>query len=319
MPPTIQEILNATTSYLEKKGVESPRLDAELLLGNGLGLSRVSLYVQFDRPLLETELNTIRPLVQRRANREPLAYILGEKEFYSLNFQVSPEVLIPRPETEELVEKGIEHLVDVCESVGAGEKNSPREIFSPAPTRDGTTTKPPYLLDLATGSGCILISLLKNIPTARGIGVDVSPRALDVARDNAKKIGVEERVEWIEHDLEKSWPKELTGPFDLITANLPYVAAAEWNTLEPEVRDFEPRGALVPGTEKNARGIEAFEWVLPQLPSRLTKGGMALLEIGMDQGDSLLSLVEKLAPSLLPKILPDLSQRPRILRLEHRS
>jgi release factor glutamine methyltransferase len=307
MPQTLQEILNATIIFLEKKGVESPRLDAELLLGKGLGLSRVSLYVQFDRPLLEEELNTIRPLVQRRGNREPLAYILGEKEFYSLKFKVTPDVLIPRPETEELVEMGVEHFKAICESVGA------IPTWLPAPT------KIPNILDLATGTGCILISLLKNIPTARGVGVELNFRALEVARTNAKNLGVEERVNWVGHDLQKPWPSELKGPFDLITANPPYVSEEEWKELEPEVRDHEPREALVPGTHASARGIEAFEWVLPKIPSRLDKGGIALLEMGIDQGETLLQMAQKLTPALQPKILLDLSKHPRFLRLTHRS
>jgi release factor glutamine methyltransferase len=283
---TIAKILDWAAGYFSEKGIDSPRLDAELLLGRALDLERVQLYVQFDRPLEEAELAGFKALVRRRASREPLAYILGTKEFYSLAFQVTPAVLIPRPETEELVERGLRHLKQYSSSN-------------------------PSVLDLATGSGCILISILKNFPAARGMGVDVSAAALELARQNAVAHGLADRISWIPQDLHQTWPSELQGPFALITANLPYVSEGEYSNLEPELRDHEPRIALVPGPT----GTEAFAWVLPQLAARLLPGGLALLEMGMEQGEPLLRLAQDLCPGLQAKIHQDLAGRNRFLAL----
>lgn len=282
----IKKILDWSTDYFQKKGVDAPRLNAELLLGRALRLARVQLYVQFDRPLTEAELAEFKALVQRRAGREPLAYILGEREFYSLPFLVTPATLIPRPETEELVERGLAYLKEKAVTQSR-------------------------LLDVATGSGCLLIALLKNLPEARGVGFDISPAALEVAHRNAETLGVAERSEWQLHDLHQAWPDWARGPFDLITANLPYVAEAEWQGLEPEVRDHEPKTALVPGPS----GREAFAALLPQIPSRLAPEGIALLEIGMDQGPELLEMAGKICTELRAQVHLDLSGRPRILGL----
>ncbi|MFO1463095.1 MAG: peptide chain release factor N(5)-glutamine methyltransferase [bacterium] len=282
----IKKILDWSTEFFQKKGVDAPRLNAELLLGRALGLGRVQLYVQFDRPLNEAELAAFKTLVQRRAAREPLAYILGEREFFSLRFEVTPATLIPRPETEELVERGLAFLQE-------------RQI---AASR---------ILDVATGSGCILISLLHALPTARGLGFDVSPAALEVARRNAAAHGVAARAEFQFHDLCQPWPEWAQGPFDLICANLPYVSESEWQGLAPEVRDHEPKAALVPGPE----GLEHFAALLPQIPPRLAPEGLALLEIGMEQGPALLAMAQRFCTELQARVLPDLSGRPRRLEL----
>lgn len=282
----IQNLIQWTSDYLKEKGISSPRLDAELLLAQVLQLERIQLYTQFDRPLQEMELQSFKALLKRRAGREPLAYILGEKEFYSLGLQVNPSVLIPRPETEALVEMGLSHL--------------------------GNHGPPPWrLLDLATGTGCVLLALLKLLPEARGIGADISPGALEVAAENARRFHLEDRVRWIPQDLAQGWDAELAGPFDLITANLPYVPAAEFAGLEPEIRDYEPREALVPGPG----GLEAFAWVLPKLASRLKPGGLALLEFGAGQEEKLGTLCRTLTPELSVGIHRDLAGRPRVLAL----
>ncbi|MCE9625521.1 MAG: peptide chain release factor N(5)-glutamine methyltransferase [Deltaproteobacteria bacterium] len=283
---TIKKILDWSTDYFQKKGVDAPRLNAELLLGKILGLGRVQLYVQFDRPLNDAELSAFKSLVQRRAAREPLAYILGEREFFSLRFEVSSATLIPRPETEELVERGLHHLKALA-------------------------LEAPAILDIATGSGCILISLLAQMPSAQGTAFDLQTEALAIAQRNAAALGVAERSSWFEQDLHRPWPEWATGPFDLITANLPYVPAADWEVLEPEVRDHEPKLALVPGLS----GLEAFEAVLPQISPRLSERGLALLEIGMDQGNILLEMSHQIAGDLEARVHPDLSGRPRFLEL----
>jgi release factor glutamine methyltransferase len=262
-------------------------LDAELLLAKVMEFSRVQLYTQFDQPLRENELERFKTLLKRRASREPLAYILGEREFFSLNFKVTSEVLIPRPETEEIVERGLDFL-----------------------KRQGL--QEPRILDLGTGSGCLLIALLKNYPSAYGIGVDQSAKALRVARENAERHGVASRITWLQMDLRGSWKeKDLGDPFDLITGNLPYVSEGDYVELPPELREFEPKGALVPGPT----GVEAFGWVLSHLEEKLLFGGWALLEMGADQGGELLAMVKKICPEWKAEILKDLSGRDRILKL----
>jgi len=280
---TIQKILEWATKYFQEKGIGSPRLDAELLLSRALDLDRVQLYVQYDRPLEEAELKGFKALVQRRAAREPLPYILGQKEFFMLNFEVNASVLIPRPETEELVTIGLAYL----QAQGRAE---------------------PSILDLASGSGCIPIALLKNLPNARAVGAEISAPALEVARRNAARHGVENRVRWVEADLSRPWP-ELDGPFDLITANLPYVSAENWVQTQPEIQQHEPQIALTAGPG----GLQAFRWVFPHLPGLLRPRGMAICEMAMDQGEALQELAAKLCPELSREILTDHSGRPRFV------
>lgn len=283
---TLRTTLNWASDYFSQKQLASPRLDAELLLAEALQLSRVQLYMDFDRPLNTNELAHFKSLIQRRASREPVAYILGRKEFYSLNFQVNSAVLIPRPETEELVEAALQHLK----------------------ARNLESAK---ILDLATGSGCILISILKNFENAQGLGVDISESALTVAKGNAVLHQVDLHANWIQHDLSLGWPAEVKGPFDLITANLPYVSEADWQELEPELKNFEPRAALVPGPH----GDESFFWILPFLENYLKPGGMALLEIGCDQGKTLLEQAVRHCKESRCDLLLDLSNRERFLRI----
>ncbi len=283
---TITKLLDWAAGYFSQKGIDAPRLDAELLLAKVLGLPRIQLYVQFDRLLAEEELSDFKALLQRRAQREPLTYILGEKEFYSLPFKITPSVLIPRPETEGIVEVGLVHLSTLN-----------------VPT--------PRILDLATGSGCILISLLKNFPSARGIGVDLSHAALEIAALNAKILGVAESLQWFQHDLSQVWPESLRGPFDLMTANLPYVSETEYLQLQPEIQNYEPRDALVPGPT----GLEAFEWVLPQVPLRLAPRGLALLEVGFNQGEALLQVARQCLKDFQVEVQKDLAGQDRYLYL----
>jgi release factor glutamine methyltransferase len=175
--------------------------------------------------------------------------------------------------------------------------------------RDATE---PHLLDLATGSGCLLLALLKNHPAASGIGVDLSAGALETAARNARRHGLEGRVQWLPMDLREPWPSALAGPFDLITANLPYVSEAEYPHLEPELKSYEPRAALVAGP----LGTEAFHWVLPNLSQRLQPGGLALLELGSDQGEELRQLAQRHCPELAVELARDLSGRDRVLSLK---
>lgn len=283
---TMARLVPWAADYLAGKGVDSPRLDAELLISHVLGLKRIELYTQWDRPISPEELQAFKPLLQRRAAREPLAYILGTKEFYSLPILVGPATLIPRPESEQLVELGLQAL---------GEKSVPARI-----------------LDLGTGSGCLLAALLKNSAMAQGLGVDLREDTLQVARQNLESLGLGERSRLFSWDLSRDWPEELAGPFDLIVANLPYISEAELAGLSPEIRDHEPRTALSPGSS----GLEAFEWVLPRLPGRLAPGSWAFFELGCDQGEHLRKLVEASLPGWFRQIHRDLQGLDRVLALQ---
>ena len=209
---TLAEVLRGATDYLAGRGVPSPRVDAELLLAHALGLERIELYTQHDRPLTEAERAAARELVARRGAREPLAYVLGDWDFHRLTLKTDPRALVPRPETEVLVERCLELLDGVPE---------------------------PRVLDVGTGTGAIALALKSERPDADVVATDASPDALALARENAAALGLE--VEFVETDLAAG----VDGPFTLVVSNPPYVLAAELDALEPEVRDWEPRAALV--------------------------------------------------------------------------
>jgi release factor glutamine methyltransferase len=243
---TVLKILQWTAGYLKDKGVDNGRLDAELLLSEVLQLDRVGLYLNYDRPLQAEELAAYRQLVGRRSRREPLQYILGRAEFWSLPFRVGPAVLIPRPDTEVLVEEALRRV-----------------------RADGT------ILDVGTGSGAVAIALASELPAARLVGIDVSEVALQVATENARHNGVAERVDLLRIDL-ACLP---AGPFDLIVANPPYIPAAEMAGLMPEVRDHEPVLALAGGDD----GLDCYRLLAGQAATRLQPGGWLLVEVGIGQ------------------------------------
>jgi release factor glutamine methyltransferase len=209
---TIAEALRAGSGFLERKGVDSPRLDAELLLGKALGLSRLELYTRHDRVLTADEEAAARGLLERRGRREPLAYVLGEWGFRRLTLATDARALVPRPETEIVVERALALLEGVDE---------------------------PRVVDVGTGSGAIALAIAQERPGARVTATDVSADALALARENAERLGLE--VELVETSLLDG----LAGPFELVVSNPPYVLVAEAETLQPEVRDWEPRGAVV--------------------------------------------------------------------------
>lgn len=243
---TVLRILQWTTEYFTAKEIESARLDAELLLAATLGLDRVGLYVNFERPLDPDELSAFRERVQRRARREPVQYILGETEFWSLVFQVSPAVLVPRGDTEILVEEALLRI-------GNGVR----------------------ILDVGTGSGAIAVALAHERPEVVVTALDSSLPALDVARGNALRNGVAERVVLMAGELAALPP----GPFDMVVSNPPYIPAGEWQSLMPEVRDFEPRMALDGGVD----GLEAYRHLARQAGRILAPGGWLLVEVGLGQ------------------------------------
>jgi len=251
---TLLRLLRWSTEYFAGKGVGNPRLDAELLLAHCLDLDRVGLYLNFDRPLSAAELDRIRPLIKRRGQREPLQYLIGRTEFWSLEFEVSPAVLIPRADTEILVEEAL-----------------------------ARADEPGLLLDVGTGSGAIAISLATELPHWRIEGLDISVAALEVAKRNAVRHSVLDRVNLLEGDL-ADLPQQ---QYDLIVSNPPYIAAAEWDELMPEVRCFEPQGALLAADEE---GIDCYRKLATQAPSRLKMGGWLLVEIGCRQAGAVQKL-----------------------------
>jgi release factor glutamine methyltransferase len=246
---TIGRLLTWTAEHLKKHGSESPRLEAEVLLAHARGCRRIELYTSFEE-LASEELRTrFRDLIRRRAEGSPVAYLVGHREFYSLDFRVNSAVLIPRPETELLVVM----LLDLIKARGKG-----------------ATLE---LADVGTGSGVIAVAVARHAPAVRVTAFDVSAAALDVARDNAQRLGVADRVTFIESDLLAASPAD--KPYDFIASNPPYVTSAEWAALSPEVREHEPRLALDGGTS----GTEVIERLIPQAAERLRVGGSLLLEI----------------------------------------
>ena len=243
---TVLKLLRWTADYFAGRGIDSPRLDAELLLADALGLDRVGLYLNFERPLLAGELANFREKVKRRADREPLAYILGHTEFWSLPLTVTPDVLIPRPDTELLVEQAL--------ALGG---------------------EGPRALDVGTGSGALAIALAHERPQWTITAIDISPAALAVAMENARGNGVAERITFVATDLAKL----PAGPFDLIVANPPYIPHGELATLMPEVRDYEPHLALDGGKD----GFDAYRALARQAGGVLAPGGWLLVEVGHDQ------------------------------------
>lgn len=252
------KILNWTKQYFADKGVENPRLDAEILLCAVLKCQRINLYVDFERPLSEDELATFKGYVLRRAKHEPIAYILGEKAFMRNTFKVTPDTLIPRPETELLVES----LVKAAEHVGGEVKT----------------------LDIGTGSGAIVVSLLDYLPKAMGAGVDISVGALTVARENAISIGVDKRCGFVRSDVFSNVPKDKR--FDIIVSNPPYIPAADIAGLDADVQQ-EPKSALDGGVD----GLDFYRRITKEAPAFFKDGdGLLAFEIGIGQSGAVAEL-----------------------------
>lgn len=274
---TVLEIIKKTTDFFAGKGIESPRLNAELLVGHALGLKRMQLYLQFERPLAEADLEKIRPLVRRRALHEPVQYILGETEFAGLKLKVDRRALIPRPETELLVE----HVVAAC----------------PAP--------PARVLDLGTGSGAIALALARAFPEARVTATDISTDALALAGENAAANALAGQVTF----LESSWFSALPAEeFELIVSNPPYLSMEETAQTAPEVRGFEPALALT----AEGNGLAALTEIIRTAPRFLIPGGLLALETGIAQHAELLATT-KAAGFSQAESRPDLTQRDRFI------
>jgi release factor glutamine methyltransferase len=256
---SVRRVLTWAAEDLKRRGNDGGRLDVELLLGRVIGLDRIGLIMQSERPLTAAELGAFRDLFKRRRAGEPVAYLLGEREFYGLALRVDARVLIPRPDSERLVEVALE-------------RTRARSMLGAA-------------LDLCTGSGCVAIAFARQRPTWRVTASDISADALQVAAENAHRTGAIRNLRLVQGSL---FAAVATQRFDLITANPPYIATAELATLPVDVRDFEPRLALDGGAD----GLDLVREIAEQAPAQLTPGGLLALEIGADQGAAAIAVLE---------------------------
>lgn len=259
---TIIKILDWTKQYFTDRGVENPRLDAEVLLCAVLQCERIKLYMDFERPLTGAELAQYKNYVARRGQHEPLAYILGEKEFMRNSFKVTPATLVPRPETELLVES----LIKAAQGLKA----------------DGDVK----ILDIGTGSGAIIVSLLDYLPNAKGVGVDISVDALIVAEENSRRIGVRERAGFVQSDLFSRIPAD--KKFDIIVSNPPYIPAADIAGLAKDVQK-EPIGALDGGAD----GLDFYRRIISEAMDHMADEGILAFEVGINQAQIVAELCRK--------------------------
>jgi len=338
---TVLEVIQHSARFLEGKGVESPRLQGELILAHVLKLPRLQLYLKFDQVLSEAEVAAARELVQRRGRREPLQHILGTANFCGLDLWVTPDVLIPRPETELLAERAMAFLkviatgrrpkaegrtnaesrvpnVGSVDPSGTSKSEAASEFdprisnrvrlsdFEPRNSDQRLPRSAPTVLEVGTGSGCLPVYLAHAVPTARVTTVDISPAALVVARENARRHGVLDRIEFLEGD---GFNALAAGrEFDLIVSNPPYIPSAEIATLEPEVRDHDPRLALDGGAD----GLDFYRRIAADAALGLKPGGRLMLELGHDQAAAVREICE-CHLWIVEAIEPDYSRIPRIL------
>jgi len=262
---TIGEVLVRLTDGLREAGVSSARLDARLLVAHVLNVSATTVFAHPERPLSAEEEDLLGQAARRRQRREPMSHILGRREFWSLPFKVTADTLDPRPDTETLVEAALSVLPDRQAAL--------------------------RLLDFGTGTGCILLALLSELPQATGVGIDVSPAALAVARENAKSLGLSHRAGFVLGD----WGRGIDQTFDLILANPPYIPEGDIDGLEAEVAMFEPRDALAGGED----GLDCYRALAPDVARLLNPGGIAALEVGQGQADAVGRLLQDRTLTLL--------------------
>jgi release factor glutamine methyltransferase len=282
---TILNLIRWTDERFRKEGLTTPRLDAEVLLAETLGMDRVALYTHFDQPVQAAELMRFKKLIQRRLRREPVAYIVGQREFWSLKFIVTPDVLIPRPETEILVMEALKVL------------SQPEQ-----------TKRRIRILEMGTGSGAISVALAKELPSASVVATDLSEKALSIAEENALRNGVRERILFLPGDLFA--PLEKGSIFELIITNPPYIPQDYFPSLPPEVRDFEPRVALDGGRD----GLTFFRRVLPRLGEYLSPEGWVLAEIGAGQDQKVREIAAANPDLDSCDFLPDLAGIKRVFK-----
>lgn len=283
------ELLNWSTNRLKDHRIENPRLNAELLLARSLNLSREGLYRNLHGQLKEKERETLEKMIQRRISGEPLQYILEKQEFWSIDLKVDPRVLIPRPETELLVEQS---LLILSENSFGGV---------------------PSILEIGTGSGAIAIALAKEVKDVFLIATDISRDALVLARENAKSAGIQDQIKFVNGDLfGPLHPSKEKKPFDLILSNPPYILRHEIGSLAKEVREYEPTIALDGGED----GLEFYRHLISQAPFYLREGGWLLLEIGQNQREMVSKLIEGERTFLKSECVPDLSGFERVVKAQ---
>lgn len=285
---TIGRLLKWTEQYFAKAGLDSPRLDAEVLLSYVLKKERIFLYVHFDQPLEAEELASYKECIKKRAAHQPVAYITGQKEFMGLSFKVTAATLIPRPDTEILVEAVVQRLK-------AGGEES-------------------LIADIGTGTGAICLSLLNYLPKLQAMTVDISPEALEVAKENAHFLGLEQRIEFIHGDMLeplKSENRELAGRLSAIVSNPPYIPRADIARLEADVRAFEPMSALDGGED----GLDFYRRLLADGAELLAAGGFLALEVGIEQAQLIRNIAAKLPQWYNCEIIRDLAGIERVVVL----
>jgi release factor glutamine methyltransferase len=279
---TIQRLLTWVTEYLTQKGVDAPRLSAELLLSHVLGLKRIELYTQYNKVVVQEQLDQLRDLVKRAGEHEPVAYLVGRTEFYSLEFEVTPDCLIPRPETELLVQRSIEFL--------------------------RKRTGPHQICDLCTGCGVIAAAIARNVADAKVIATDISAPALAIAAKNIEKHKLGDRIELRHGDLFEPLVPQL-DMFDLIACNPPYVSVPEYEALDRNVREYEPRIALHGGPD----GLDLYRRIVEKVREFLKPDGVLLLEIGYQQGPAVRELLEQTGVFAPIRIDKDLQGHDRVV------
>jgi release factor glutamine methyltransferase len=284
---TLFEVLKGSVHVLKDHRIESPRLNAELLLAQCLGFSRETLYANFRREIQAEEKEALDELLRRRMAGEPLQYLLGHQEFWSVDLKVDPRVLIPRPETEVLVEEALAIL----------------EI----PSR-----REPRVLDIGTGSGAIVVALTKDLGEIFAVATDISHEALLVAKENARDAGVDQRIRFVQGDLLSPFRPLTGGVFDLILSNPPYVCRPDIEELTREVKDHEPRVALDGGED----GLDFYRQMSCQVPAYLREGGWLLVEMGQGQGAKISALLEQSGCFRGPELVRDLSGIERVIKVQ---
>ena len=289
---TVLELLNGSTRYLKSHSVKNPRLNSELLLCRALGISREQLYTRLHSEVGDEEKRILKRTILRRVAGEPLQYILGRQEFWSIDFNVDPRVLIPRPETEHLVEQAL-------------------SLLSETPC-----TKTPWVLEIGTGSGAIVVSLAKEVKDIFLVATDLSLKALVLAEENARSAGVRQKIAFVNGDLFQPFLNSGGGgPFELILSNPPYIGRHDIRKLAREVRDHEPLLALDGGEE----GLDFYRRIVAEGLSYLKEGGWLLLEVGQGQGSRVSELVKGKGDFLEPELLHDLAGMERVLKVQKKA
>ena len=288
---TVIEILNWSTNSLKEHQIENPRLNAELLLAHSLNIGREGLYARLNSKIEKEEKETLEKLIKRRISGEPLQYILGHQEFWSIDFKVDSRVLIPRPDTELLVEQALSLLSET------------------------SFERVPFVLEIGTGSGAVAISLAKEVRNIFFVATDISRDALMLAKENAKSLGLLHQIQFVNSNLFAPFHL-LRGrtPFDLILSNPPYITGTEIGGLAKEVRDYEPTIALNGGED----GLTFYRTIISEAPFYMKKGGWLLLEVGQAQAEKVSELIEKKGDFLAPQRFRDLSGIERVVKTQRK-